>query len=607
MSAAVTTRLGLARALQGAHEAEAAAKAVDDTGAAIVAARRVKAVRAALLGRRAEGAEGIDVMDPEDAAARALAHLQQLKNDGAPPERIIEDRLILQPVLRFAASVAKTAKLNEAKVSAAANAMAVNTGMDEFREIQLARFTSASTVIEPLKAELAEASSVYQAAVRAEDERMATLNDERKAALNALSERMKPGQPGGSTYDDYYEAHRELVGELQDQMTVAKMGRQANLARADAGLREAATKVISAFQEASPVTEAEATAWAARQEISKQAVTRLKKTGYTAEQVRADMAEFYRLSGGRLGSVKINTNGSTRANATGIHGHGSAVINIDGDFDRRTLWHENGHHLEADPSVLAAAKAFLRKRSDGTGLHTLRSLTGNTSYRSNEKAYRDHFFSHYVGKHYSDATEVMSMAMESLSDPTLLGQRLAQDPEIFKLLEGIMKTPVNKLMHLMHDVREKNASVQAEFVEAQADARGPLLKAVASKVDISAQMPDVNPAALQTVTGWYARVYKLGDFVGAHINGTTAYLVYKAAKVTEYLSAFEKSRPKKGYLIAAVSVADTPDLIGSSTVNRCGVVGDMDEVRSRIVDWIAVGRPPVKSLTVKELKSYAER
>lgn len=606
MSAPVLTRLGLARDLQSAREAQVEARRADNTGHLIVATKRVSAVRAALLGLRAAGAEGIDVMDPLDAIKRATEHFQALAESGADEVQVAEDKLILKPVLSYVESVASTAKLDGNIVSRAVSQLSIHGAPMGFPDAQLTRFAGASTVVDALRGSLTQGKEAYEQATAAENQVMAELNDEQKHAFEELRNRLNPGKSGGSTYDEYYNAHQQLVDEFKDRRTLAAGQRQVTLARAGATLRDAGASVIEAFKGWSPVSEQQAVDWAAKQEISKAAVTRMKKGGYPVEQVRADMAEFYRLSAGRLGAVKINTNGSKRANATGIHGHGSAVINIDGDFDKRTLWHELGHHLESNPSILWAAKAFLNKRSDGSGLHTLRSLTGNNGYRSSEKAYRDHFFSHYVGKFYSDATEVMSMAMESMSDPLLLGQRMAQDPEIFKLLEGVMKTPENKLMKLIHDVREKNATVQSEFMEAQADARVGLLKAVASKVALQSDMPAVNQEALARIDGWYKRVHSLQSFVGAHIDDKTVYLVYAAAKVSEYTTGADRTRPKKGHVIFQVSVADSDSFMGSNSIARCQVLGDLDEVRARIFDWRKSGWPQERQLTNETLKSHAQ-
>lgn len=606
MSAPVLTRLGLARDLQSAREAQTEARRADNAGHLIVATKRVSAVRAALLGLRAAGAEGIDVMDPLDAIRRATEHFQALAESGADEVQIAEDKLIFKPVLSYIASVARTAKLDEDTVARAVSQLSLYGAPVGFPDAQLARFAGASTVVDSLGESLTQGKEAYEQATAAENQVMAELNDEQKHAFEELRNRLNPGKPGGSTYDEYYDAHQQLVDEFKDRRTLAAGQRQVTLARAGATLRDAGISVIEAFKGWSPVSEQQAADWADKQDISKAAATRMKKGGYPVDQVRADMAEFYRLSAGRLGAVQISTNGSRRANATGIHGHGSAVINIDGDFDKRTLWHELGHHLESDPSILWAAKAFLDKRSDGSGLHTLRSLTGNTGYRPSEKAYRDHFFSHYVGKFYPDATEVMSMAMESLSDPLLLGQRMAQDPEIFKLLEGVMKTPANKLMKLVHDVREKNATVQSEFAEAQADARVGLLKAVASKVALQPEMPAVNQEALARIDGWYKRVHSLQAFVGAHVSDKTVYLVYAAAKVTEYTTGADRTRPKKGHVIFQVFAADSDSSRGSNSIARCQVLGDLDEVRARIFDWRKSGWPHERQLTNETLKSHAQ-
>ena len=97
------------------------------------------------------------------------------------------------------------------------------------------------------------------------------------------------------------------------------------------------------------------------------------------------------------------------------------------DGDVQTIIHEYMHFVEDhNPQMLANSIAFLRYRTDGEKLKSLKSLTG-ISYGAKEKARPDKFFNPYCGKSYAlvddnyldaTATEVMSMGVEQLyKDP----------------------------------------------------------------------------------------------------------------------------------------------------------------------------------------------
>lgn len=121
---------------------------------------------------------------------------------------------------------------------------------------------------------------------------------------------------------------------------------------------EVGGKIVARVLESSRVSEDEALQWAKAQVITPAAKARLRKIGYPADRVVSDMAEFYRVIGGRLKRVRIDSKGDRRANASDIEAHGKVgTINLDSKFDRRVLWHELGHHMEADPVAKAAAVA----------------------------------------------------------------------------------------------------------------------------------------------------------------------------------------------------------------------------------------------------------
>ena len=99
-----------------------------------------------------------------------------------------------------------------------------------------------------------------------------------------------------------------------------------------------------------------------------------------------------------------------------------------------TIIHEVIHDLENRyPRVLEKTEAFLKKRAGNQKPQKLSKLTGDKRYRANEIAYEDKFQklggSHYEGKIYKGATELLSMGAERLyENPLLFAQ---QDPEYF--------------------------------------------------------------------------------------------------------------------------------------------------------------------------------
>ncbi|CCO46648.1 conserved hypothetical protein [Vibrio nigripulchritudo SOn1] len=184
----------------------------------------------------------------------------------------------------------------------------------------------------------------------------------------------------------------------------------------------------------SVVTEEESQTWARNQEISPSAIARMRKSGYSEAEVRRDMALYYRLVNGRLDKVRIVTTGSRRASAI----INTATVDIDDNFDKRTLFHEMSHLLESDQSVKLANQKFISNRASGTPKR-LSELTNNSSYKNDEIAIPDNFYSPYVGKIYeSGATEVASMGIQQFSSPESMYALYESDEEMFTLMVGMM-------------------------------------------------------------------------------------------------------------------------------------------------------------------------
>lgn len=94
------------------------------------------------------------------------------------------------------------------------------------------------------------------------------------------------------------------------------------------------------------------------------------------------------------------------------------------------LEHELGHALEAGNDTLrASARAWLANRTKGEKATWL-----GAGYRRNEKSRRDKFLSKYVGKEYSDATEVTSMGLEYIVNDLVWFAR--GDPDHYHFILG---------------------------------------------------------------------------------------------------------------------------------------------------------------------------
>lgn len=233
-------------------------------------------------------------------------------------------------------------------------------------------------------------------------------------------------------------------------------------------------RMVAQSLERSEVSEKEAKSWAQDIEITPEAEAALRKGGYAPTQVRKDAAEFFRFVRGRLEKVRILTHEKTRAAANSPHGKpGQIFIPKDGkNFNKRVLWHELGHHIEADPSAAAAARLFIRMRSEAGKSEKLSTLTGWAGYdEDNEIAFVDHFFDPYMGKIYDHgSTEIFSMVLESYSDPTLLASRINKDPQSFAFVRGFIERPRDALEKLHLTMRQESRHAIEAAAQAKAKA-----------------------------------------------------------------------------------------------------------------------------------------
>lgn len=266
--------------------------------------------------------------------------------------------------------------------------------------------------------------------------------DERNAAFIRLENARRD-------HADYLESSAIEQKKAFDDRLAMRTRFNESKAAAHAALFEADGRAILAkLADASPVTDDAARAWAAEQVIDDNAKSKLKRLGYKPEDVVRDMAEFYRLTGGKASAIRISAGGK-RANATGIFTRtGEKVINLGTHFNKTVLFHELAHHLENDPIAKAASNGFLLARREGDKVHRLRDLTGITGYGRDEVAWKDGFTDPYVGKVYNGGvTEVWSMGVQYLANPQQAAWFAGKDPEMFNLITGYLSAAATPAMH----------------------------------------------------------------------------------------------------------------------------------------------------------------
>lgn len=262
-------------------------------------------------------------------------------------------------------------------------------------------------------------------------------------------------------YREYTDLHNQKVAEFNAKKDALKQP-----------IINIGEKIKEHLLAKSSISKEQADSWAKSQVIDSGAIKRLSNNGYKKEDLLNDMAEFYRLTGGKLREISIKNNGAKRANARGIGEIIGSEIYIDSDFDKRILFHELAHHLESDQCAKIAANGFLEKRRTSEKVYRLRSLTGNNGYSRDEVAYDDDFINPYVGKVYNDGvTEVFSMGIECFSDPFKLAELVAKDPEMFNLMIGYIQSPLTPAMEAVNnlysskadEIKTEKDSIENEF------------------------------------------------------------------------------------------------------------------------------------------------
>lgn len=224
-------------------------------------------------------------------------------------------------------------------------------------------------------------------------------------------------------------------------------------------------KVIDALLDESPITEEQSRAWADSVPIDKKTAQKLKRNGYPVEQVRADIAECYRITRGAMPMVSLVSTRSRRSSTLIFSGE----IMVTGDFSKRILWHEMAHNIERNRIHQNTNARFLEERREGDKLHTMRSLSGNNRYGSDEVAIKDHLINPYMGKVYRDGiTEVLPVAIEHLSDPGKAIEIVQKDEDSARYIFGFLRN-ISGLDREFSQLNEISLSKKAEEPDPQRD------------------------------------------------------------------------------------------------------------------------------------------
>jgi len=485
-SIAPTERIRLVCALGKASTELGTAKSAIDK---IRAAGAVRAILAKLGTGPASPPTSIRI-DPADKEA-SIRSLREYLSDGiksVPDElRPFEQKMVVQLAAALGdretvnrVSVVEQREDRETKQLAAFQAVAangVNPGVDA---------VALAARVDDLRAKLVETAKASSARVARVNSELAALNARYRVESSRLSsEQMKAQREGryvdadrlldelASSRERYLAEFKAIKAEAEEHVASANrsMGRYDGYDE----LAPEGQKVIAAIMSASKISDADAKAWAQRQKIEPSTVAKLKRMGYKEAVIRQDMADFYRISGGRIPEIEI-TSTVGRAHASGITAtEGRKLIAVGKRFDRTVLFHELAHHIEADEIAKAASNGFLVKRRRSPQVKLLSALTGNRGYSGSEVAYEDDFLHPYIGKVYRDGvTEVFSMGLEHLATPGAAALFAAKDPEMFAMVTGYLSQEVTPAMQAMLAVstgattarQEAASSLEAQYADA---------------------------------------------------------------------------------------------------------------------------------------------
>lgn len=148
----------------------------------------------------------------------------------------------------------------------------------------------------------------------------------------------------------------------------------------------------------------------------------LDKTGKKLYTVKAGRG-FFNEQGAVMG------NGKYFASKLPNYRGGYVTINMNG-VRKTTPFHEIGHYVEFfNPEALRLSKEFIAKRTQNESAERLRDIFHDIRYETWEVTKKDNFISPYIGKEYPNASEVLSMGLEQIFQPTSFLRSVTQNKD----------------------------------------------------------------------------------------------------------------------------------------------------------------------------------
>lgn len=325
----------------------------------------------------------------------------------------------------------------------------------------------------------------------------------------ALKEQYKPKME--ALQDQADAEYKELKTRVYDDM---EANYQAEKARIKAEKIAMARAVKDAVIAQSAVTQEDAEKWITdKVTITKSVVNKMKKNGITPEKFHQDLKDFFVISNGRLGKIKIDTKNHDRAYASGATKHSvEGFVMLDNKFEQHVLWHELAHHLEADDSLRLVAREYIKSRSvDGGVKHKLKNIY-HKGFGNNEYAYKTDMFNHYAAKIYDHGTtEVFSMGIEALYDEATLFDVLKKDPKTIDFVTAaLMQTPeeIDLINQKLRDgILETNADLENNRTDLYQAIFEQLAGVVKFSESVSVTIDDLIPGDQETFQEWGASFY----------------------------------------------------------------------------------------------------
>jgi hypothetical protein len=121
---------------------------------------------------------------------------------------------------------------------------------------------------------------------------------------------------------------------------------------------------------------------------------------------------------------------------------------------KTALFHEYGHIIEKKLQSSSWMQEWVRSRATGEST-SLRELTGNNNYESDEKAVPDHFVHPYVGRDYKyeGGSEVFSMGFQHFASSLDMSRLFMKDPEHFYLTLGMLLEAQRRGIEARKDIK----------------------------------------------------------------------------------------------------------------------------------------------------------